>query len=66
VFKAEDGKKAGLIVALKVYHPEQMEERSAREVRALKVIRGETIVSLQGSGTITIRGEKCPYVATTY
>src|SRR5437660_7238898 len=66
VFKATDKGSGGLAVALKVYHPDQVEERSAREVKALKLIRGDTIVRLQGSGTVSIRGEKCPYVATTF
>lgn len=66
VFKAVATTKSGTVVALKIYHPDQIEERSAREVKALKALRGETIVSLQSSGVVRIRGEKCPYLATTF
>lgn len=53
-------------VALKIYHPDQVDERSAREVKALRTIRGETIVKLHDAGTRVIRGQTCPYVATSY
>src|SRR6267154_3655815 len=66
VFKAFGNGAPGLAVALKVYHPDQVEERSAREVKALRMIRGDTSVRLNSSGTVAIRGEKCPYVATTF
>ena len=66
VFKAEDGSTPPSTVALKVYDPDQVEERSAREVKALKAIRGDTLVKLHGSGAVVLRGEKCPYVATTF
>jgi len=57
---------AAAAVALKIYHPDQLDERSAREVRALRAIQGETIVRLHEAGSRVIRGQKCPYVATSY
>jgi len=56
----------GATVALKIYHMDQLEERLAREINALKAIRGSTLVELHEAGTCTIRGEQCRFLATTF
>lgn len=67
VFRAlGDAGRDAVEVALKIYHPDQLEERSRREVKALRLMRGETIAALHDAGTCTIRGERCPYVATAF
>lgn len=56
----------GTAIALKVYHADQVEERLARELEALKAIRGPTLVELHAAGTCSIRGEQCRFLATTF
>lgn len=53
-------------VALKVYYPDQLEERVAREVRALRKLQSDTIARLHDSGHVNIRRSSCPYVATAF
>jgi eukaryotic-like serine/threonine-protein kinase len=53
-------------VALKVYFEDQVEERTRREVNALRAMRGPTIVRLVDEGHCHIRGAKCIYIATTF
>lgn len=55
--------------ALKVYFPDpdaQVDERTDREVAALRRLHSETLVRLESDGHITVRGEQCRYVATTF
>jgi len=59
-------KKGDVDVALKVYHSDEYEERSAREVRALKAVNGPTIARIEDAGSVVIRGNKCPYVMTSF
>lgn len=64
VFRARAAK--GEDVALKIYFPDQLEERLAREVEALKRIDCPTLVKLHSHGTCKIRGESTPFVATSF
>jgi serine/threonine protein kinase len=67
VFKTTDH--AGQVHALKVYFPDPdayIEERTDREVAALRRLRGDTLVLLEADGHVTIRGELCRYVATSF
>src|SRR5438046_2367662 len=66
VFKANPAGAPGLSVALKVYFPDQLEERTAREIDALRGLSGDTLVKLYESGTCVLRGRKCIYVATGF
>jgi len=52
-------------LALKVYCGGQVLERAAREVAALRTVRGPTLVALRDAGTCQIRGGDCAYMATT-
>lgn len=56
----------GVDVALKLYHADQVEERSTREVAALGRLTGETVAKLHGAGAVTLRGEDYRYIATTF
>jgi serine/threonine protein kinase len=59
----------GAIHAVKVYFPDPdaaVEERTAREVGALRRLQADTLVALQGDGHIVVRGTKCRYVATSF
>jgi eukaryotic-like serine/threonine-protein kinase len=56
----------GRCVALKIYHADQLEERLAREMEALRNIRGPTLVELHDAGTCSVRGEECRFLATTF
>jgi len=64
VFRARSTKED--MVALKVYHAEQLEERLARELQALKTIREPTLVRLHEAGSCTIRGQPCRFLATAF
>ncbi len=60
---------AGAFHALKVYFPDpdaHVDERTDREVAALRRLRSETLVTLEADGHLTIRGERCRYVATSF
>src|ERR1043166_6841311 len=53
--------------ALKIYFPDpdaHVDERTDREVAALRLLRGETLVSLEGDGHVLLRDTRCRYVAT--
>ncbi len=69
VFKAEvssaDGANASA-VAVKIYFADQLEERTAREVDALKKLSGDTIVRFHSEGTCQLRGRDCRYIATSF
>jgi serine/threonine protein kinase len=65
VFQAEV-QPQGTTVALKVYHPDQLEERLEREIDALRAIRSPTLVQLHDAGSCEIRGQQCRYLATTF
>ena len=53
-------------VALKIYFSDQLDERTAREIAALKRLKGETIVRLHADGAIDIAGNTYNYIATTF
>jgi len=55
-----------ITVALKIYYPGSLVERTRREVQALSRLKCETLVKLCGAGHITLRGQKCMYVATEF
>lgn len=59
----------GTAHALKVYFPDPdayVEERTDREVAALRRLQGETLVTLEADGHVTLRGTSCRYVATSF
>lgn len=67
VFRGETP--AGGVVALKVYAPDpggKVEERTDREVQALRTMRCAAIVSLEDFGTVEIRKQQCRFVATPF
>jgi eukaryotic-like serine/threonine-protein kinase len=54
------------VVALKIYFEDQVEERTAREIAALRSLRCDTIVRLFDDGKCSLRGKSCIYIATTF
>jgi serine/threonine-protein kinase len=70
VFRATigDGQEvsAGTEVALKVYYADQIEERTDREIAALKRISAPSLVRLIGTARAVIRGEPCLYLETEF
>lgn len=59
----------GVVHAVKVYFPDPdaaIEERTAREVAALRRLQAKTLVALQGDGHIAVRGTFCRFVATSF
>ncbi|HWI17890.1 MAG TPA: serine/threonine-protein kinase [Vicinamibacterales bacterium] len=59
----------GSAVALKVYVPDpgaRVEERTEREVQALRAMRCPAIVSLEDFGTVSIRNKPCRFVTTPF
>jgi eukaryotic-like serine/threonine-protein kinase len=60
---------AGGTHALKIYFPDPdapVDERTDREVAALRRLRADTLVSLEGDGHLELRGSPCRYVATSF
>lgn len=53
-------------IALKVYSADQIEERTEREIAALRRIRAPTLVRLVDTGRIEIRGLPCVWLATDF
>lgn len=53
-------------VALKIYFPGSLTERTAREVDVLRRIRCGSLVQLYDAGHVNLRGQSCMYVATTF
>lgn len=53
-------------MALKVYFPEQLSERTDREIGALRRLTSPNIVKLVDSGRVNLRGVDCVYVATEF
>jgi serine/threonine-protein kinase len=70
VFRVEAGpnqeQPAGTPIALKIYYADQLEERTEREIDALKQIRIESLVHFVGTGRITIRGLPCIWLETSF
>lgn len=68
VFRAtyQTGRGESSEVALKVYFPDHLEARAAREVGALRRLRVSSIARLHASGKIGLRGRQCFYLATQY
>src|SRR5438132_962562 len=56
----------GATVALKLYHADQVEERTKREVEALRRLTCETIVKLHDAGNVRIDEDDYRYIATTF
>lgn len=68
VFRAEYRDESGRRndVALKIYFPDHLEERAAREVRALRGLTVPSIARLHTAGRTLLRGRQCFYLATQY
>jgi eukaryotic-like serine/threonine-protein kinase len=68
VFKAQSAisPNRSIEVALKIYSPDQLAERTDREVAALRRLNSPNLVRLHDSGRISLRGEDCIYVATDF
>jgi serine/threonine-protein kinase len=70
VFRVEAGldqqQPRGTPIALKIYYADQLEERTEREVNALKQIQIESLVQFVGTGRTTIRGLPCIWLETTF
>jgi eukaryotic-like serine/threonine-protein kinase len=56
----------GSSLALKIYSPGQIEERTDREIDALRRIKSETLVTLVGSGRCQLRGDSCLWLETAF
>jgi len=56
----------GVVVAMKIYKAGHVEERSEREVTALRQLTGEHLVRLHDAGRIEIEGETFRFIATTF
>lgn len=57
---------AGSKVALKVYFADQVRERTAREIDALRRIVADSLVRLVSTGHLEIRGVPCVWLETEY
>lgn len=57
---------SGAKVALKIYFADNVRERTAREVSALKAISADSLVRLVGTGRLVIRGVPCVWLETEY
>jgi len=67
VFKAETKIHSPInLVALKIYFEDQVEERTTREVNALRSITCPTLVKLHDTGNCIIRNSPCIYVSTEF
>jgi eukaryotic-like serine/threonine-protein kinase len=67
VFRVE--RADGTVGALKIYVPDpgaDIEERTDREVQALRMLVRPTIVRLDDHGAAAIRGQQCRFVCTTF
>lgn len=64
VFKAfrEDG----YAVAVKVYYPDHLQERSSREIEALGQINCPPVIRLVDHGVVNLRDSPCVFVATQF
>ncbi len=56
----------GTDVALKVYNADQVEERTVREVEALRRLTGPTVIRLHDAGPLDVAGETYRFLATTF
>jgi eukaryotic-like serine/threonine-protein kinase len=60
---------AGAAHALKIYYPDpdaNVEERTAREVDALRALTTDTLTRLEADGHALIRGTACRFVSTSF
>jgi len=64
VFKATSG--AGAVSALKIYYPGSTNERTQREVDALRRISCPSLGKVLDTGTVEIRSEQCIYVVSEF
>lgn len=64
VVMAAESEPSGPLVALKIYFPGSVPERSNREVEAMAKLSCESLVRLFASGEVQIRGQRCFFVAT--
>jgi serine/threonine protein kinase len=53
-------------VALKIYHLNQVQERTRREIAALRRLASPHIVALIDEGVIALRNLECRFIATAY
>jgi serine/threonine-protein kinase len=53
-------------LALKIYYPGSLTERTKREVEALRRLQCDTFVKLFDAGHVVLRGQQCMYVATEF
>lgn len=56
----------GTPIALKVYFADQLEERTQREVDALRRIQSAVVVSLVDTGRVTLRNLPCIWIETAF
>jgi serine/threonine-protein kinase len=61
-----DQEASGGDVALKLYFEEVVEERTVREVTALRALQSDAIVRLHDEGHVTIRSTRCIFIATSF
>jgi eukaryotic-like serine/threonine-protein kinase len=54
------------LLALKIYYPGSLTERTKREVEALRRLHCETFVKLFDAGHVVLRGQQCMYVAMEF
>ena len=69
VFRAEPNSQVSALpqtVALKIYYPGSLVERTRREVQALARLKCDHIVKLHSDGHIALRGQNCMFVATEF
>jgi len=70
VFRVEFGpnqeQPAGASVALKIYYADQLEERTQREIDALKQVQVASLVRFVATGRISIRGLPCLWLETAF
>jgi eukaryotic-like serine/threonine-protein kinase len=70
VFQVEIGanqdQPVGTPIALKIYYADQLEERTEREIEALKLVQVPSLVRLVATGRITIRGLPCIWLETEF
>jgi serine/threonine-protein kinase len=69
VFRAESQQQGGTLpktVALKIYYPGSLVERTQREVQALAKLQCDYIVRIHSAGHIPLRAQPCMFVGTDF
>lgn len=57
---------AGPDVALKILYPGEVQERTDREIKAMKTLRSPYIVEICNYGKVPLRGLSCSWLATSF